>query len=493
MEMQWNSTPWSCFKRCANPVLNQEQTLEVRLSDGMPDIARVLCAWGQPILRGKEWRNEGISVTGGVAVWVLYIPEEGELVQSVQAWLPFQGKWSLTDSHRDGFIRAECILRGVDARTLSARKLMVRANVGLVADTWEQTQTDIAQPQQMPQQVYALEKTYPLWVWTEAGEKLLTLEESFSTDGTKLLSCRIRPVVTEQNVVGERVVIRGVAYADALCLDEQGKVFSRTFELPFAQFADLEGKYDKDSAAEISVAVSNLETELIDSVLRIKCGLVAQYLIRENRMLRIAEDAYSPLRALSVDMQPLCIPTVLDQRREWVELEEDLSFSVAEVVDVCHFPDHPVVCREGTQTVLEFPGMVSALWYDGQGELHASSERICGTLQFPAGEDSKVYASVTQESGMTLMPHGGGTRLSGRIRLDTVTAGQLQTEMVTAMKVGEAIARSEDSPSLLLQRVGEEDLWQLAKASGSTVEAIREANGLENEPIPGALLLIPVI
>ena len=104
----------------------------------------------------------------------------------------------------------------------------------------------------------------------------------------------------------------------------------------------------------------------------------------------------------------------------------------------------------------------------------------------------EVIADIAA-SGMTLMPHGGGTRLSGRIRLDTVTAGQLQTEMVTAMKVGEAIARSEDSPSLLLQRVGEEDLWQLAKASGSTVEAIREANGLENEPIPGALLLIPVI
>ncbi len=37
-------------------------------------------------------------------------------------------------------------------------------------------------------------------------------------------------------------------------------------------------------------------------------------------------------------------------------------------------------------------------------------------------------------------------------------------------------------PSLILRRTGEGGLWELAKACGSTVEAIRSANGLEAEP-----------
>ena len=65
--------------------------------------------------------------------------------------------------------------------------------------------------------------------------------------------------------------------------------------------------------------------------------------------------------------------------------------------------------------------------------------------------------------------------------------------MVTALEVGEYLPRSGNRPSLLLQRVGEESLWELAKTSGSTVEAIREANGLADEPLPGVFLLIPVI
>ena len=49
-----------------------------------------------------------------------------------------------------------------------------------------------------------------------------------------------------------------------------------------------------------------------------------------------------------------------------------------------------------------------------------------------------------------------------------------------------------DRPSLVLCRAGEQDLWTLAKAHGSTVEAIRAANQLEGAPEKGRMLLIPV-
>jgi hypothetical protein len=44
-----------------------------------------------------------------------------------------------------------------------------------------------------------------------------------------------------------------------------------------------------------------------------------------------------------------------------------------------------------------------------------------------------------------------------------------------------------------LRRAGDGSLWELAKASGSTVAAIRSANDLENEPLDDRMLLIPVI
>ena len=64
--------------------------------------------------------------------------------------------------------------------------------------------------------------------------------------------------------------------------------------------------------------------------------------------------------------------------------------------------------------------------------------------------------------------------------------------MVTGLNLGEPRQADPERPSLILRRAGEKRLWDLAKASGSTVEAIRKANNLQDEPAPNQMLLIPV-
>ena len=63
-----------------------------------------------------------------------------------------------------------------------------------------------------------------------------------------------------------------------------------------------------------------------------------------------------------------------------------------------------------------------------------------------------------------------------------------------AASVGEPLQEAADRPSLIVRRAGSQDrLWDLAKAAGSTVRAIREANSLEDECLEeGTLLLIPI-
>ena len=495
MELQWNSMPWTYLKDNVHQVMNQEQTLEVRLSDGMPDIGRVLCAWGQPVLRSKEWRSDGMNVSGGVTVWVLYMPEDGSMPQSIQAWLPFQGKWAFTDSHREGVIRADCLLRGVDARTLSARKLMVRANVGIMGHALEQTQTDVYQPGELPEQVYALKRNYPVTLPVEAGEKLLNLEDSMTPSATteRILACQVRPVVSEQNVLAGRVLVRGTAYADLICLDTDGRVFTQTMELPFAQYADLEREYDKDATSQVTMAVSNLEPELTENTIRVKCNLIAQYLIREQKMLSVVEDVYSPTRKVTAKMEELRLPTVLDSRSEWVDAVQDMDAPRSSPICGLFLPDHPTAYREGDQTTLELPGSFGLLYYDADGMLQAKTEPWSHTVQLPAAEKSKIYTSISQAQSPVPMPLSDGVRLNSQLRLEATTMAELELPMVTALEVGEMLQPDPNRPSLLLQRMGDGDLWSLAKATGSTVEAIRDANGLQDEPAPDQMLLIPVM
>ena len=65
--------------------------------------------------------------------------------------------------------------------------------------------------------------------------------------------------------------------------------------------------------------------------------------------------------------------------------------------------------------------------------------------------------------------------------------------MVTGLELGEEKSLDPSRPSFVLKRLPTGGLWELAKASGSTMEAIRHANGLTTDPEQGKMLLIPVI
>jgi hypothetical protein len=62
--------------------------------------------------------------------------------------------------------------------------------------------------------------------------------------------------------------------------------------------------------------------------------------------------------------------------------------------------------------------------------------------------------------------------------------------MVTELKIGQERTADPNRPSIILRRAGNESLWNIAKDYGSTVEAIREANKITEEPEKGQILLI---
>ena len=53
MELEFERKQIPCLRTLLRQLQTQEQTQELRVSEGMPDIGRVLGGWGQVILLGK--------------------------------------------------------------------------------------------------------------------------------------------------------------------------------------------------------------------------------------------------------------------------------------------------------------------------------------------------------------------------------------------------------------------------------------------------------
>ena len=498
MELQFDKTLFSCLQTSQPPVQNQEQTQELRLPEGMPDIGNVLGCWGQIMLRGKEWRGDTSGVSGGVMVWVLYLPEEGGPVQSVEAWLPFQMKWNVQPGQYDGTLQVLPLLRSADARCLSARKLMVRVNVSAQARILQPMETELYQCGQLPEDVQILKKSYPLTVPSEAGEKAFALEESFHFSTAepkvdKILFCSLKPEITEKKLMTDKVIFRGVGILHVLCRSEDGQLWNRDFDVPFSQYAELDRVHEEDGIVELVPLVTNLELETgEDGSVQLKAGLSGQYVIYDRPVVELIEDAYSPLRAVQPQMTQLQLPVLLDATSETVRAETLVQTDAQKLVDVTFWHAHPYMMPEGADVDAELEGMFQTLYYDPDGQLQCIQTRWEGEWQLPADSPGSVSALLQSSGVAQASQDGAGIRLRGDLWMQSRTGAAQGLAMITGLSLGEEQKKDPDRPTLIIRKVGEDTLWDIAKQTGSTVSAIERANGLLQEPEKDRMLLIPI-
>ncbi len=496
MDMEFERRDISCLKCLIRQSQYQEQTQEIRLPDGMGDAGQILGCWGQVVLRGKEWRTDTIACNGGVMAWVLYAPEDGAAPETLETWIPFQFKWDMNETMRDGNIRIQSLLRSIDARIVSARKLLVRCSVGAMAEAWQEDTLRLGVPGKLPEDVQLLTNRYPMRLPKLAGEKTFQMEEELSFPGTspapeKMIAYTLEPCVSDLRIVSGKLVFHGVGQLHLVYRTGEGKIHSWNGEIPISQFVQLDESPSQEAQGSIAMAVTALELDPdSNGRLHLKCTLLCQYLIDQREMLELVEDAYSTKYRLAPQLQMLEIPQILEQKQLDLPVRQTLRQTAAEIADVVYLPDLPQVHR-GDETRVELPGLFQLLYYDENGVLRGASARTEENRNFPADPNSRMEPNVLPGAPAAAVP-GSGIELKGECRLMLCTSSETPMPMITGIRLGEAWNDSDARPSLILRRAGRADLWSIAKETRSTVDQIRRANALETEPEADKILLIPV-
>lgn len=498
MELTFSKTACQCLRKAVSQVQTQEQTQEVRLSDSMPDIGRVLGSWGQILIRSKEWRGSSMAVSGGVMAWVLYAPEDGSAPVSLESWIPFQMRWEFPQTERDCSMNIVPLLRSVDARSTSARKLMVRANVSLLGEAYETIEPEVWMPENVPEDLQLLKSIYPMELPKEAGEKQFQLDEELSLPDTypkigKILHYGLQPKILEQKVMAGRLVFRGKGDLHLLYADTDGTIQSWDCEVPFSQYADLDRDYGVNSSAGIMPMLTNLELTADEmSRVQLKCGMCAQYVVCDREMVQIAEDAYSPARQVKTESQALNMPLRLDQMQASMRTQQQLTAPVERVVDVCYMPEHPQHRQNADVAELAMPGNFYVLYYDHTNTLQSGTLRCEEVYKIPSNQQNKVDAYLQMGGHPVADINEQGIALTAQWDVAVDVFSEQGLPMLTQITLGEKCEKDPNRPSLILRKAGQQRLWDIARECGSTVDAIVQANHLQEQPEADRILLIPV-
>lgn len=499
MQLQFNKTAIRCLETALQEVQNAEVTQELRLSDGMPDIGRVLTTWGQPIIRSKQWQGNVIDLSGGVMTWTLYAPEDGTEPRAVESWIPFNLRWDVRDVDREGPMRMIPLLRFVDSRSTSARKMMLRAGISAMVQAMYPMEAEVYGPGELPEDVQLLKKTYPVRLPVECGEKAFLTDEELLLPDTgspaeKLLGITANPEITEKRVLSDKVIFKGNLNLHIICRDQEGKVRGWDQAVPFSQLCELDRAYGSDAQTDIQTAVTSLEADMGEAgKLRVKCGLVAQYLIDDRQLLELVQDAYSPHREAEPEMSELVLPVILDDRMEYMTAEQSVPGQSGQVADAVFLPDFPKKRLSGNGFGLEMTGLFQTLLYDENESLQGVSTRWEGRMDMNGDEMGCPMVTVRSSGNVQAVPASGAIGLSAQMQLRMQTGVMDQIPMVTGLELGQIQEPDPGRPSVILCACSGEPLWDLAKRSGSTISAIQKANALEGDHAGDRMLLIPVI
>lgn len=498
MEVKFLKKPFQCLRPFVSQVHSQEQIQEVRLPDAYPDIGKVLGCWGQPMIRGKEWRSTSMGANGGVMAWVLYAPEDGTQPRVVDVWIPFQCRWDFPESAEDGTVTICPTLTELDGRGISARKMMVRAGIDTYGQGMRREKLEIAQPPEMEEDIQVLKRVYPMEVPMEAGEKQVQLEETLSLPTNnppiqKIVGFKIVPTVEEQKVLGNRLVFRGTAKVHLLYLTEEGNVVHWDTEVPFSQYTELDRDYEPGASAWVMPILTAGEMELSESGQPIlRAGIAAQYAVFDRAMVEVVEDAFSPKREVSVKTEPMQMPMLLDSTDIDLFAEGNLSGVPEQMVSMNVCGEYPRIYVEQDGVKMGMEGRFHTLYKDREGQLTSDSAPFRAETPLAAAPENLINLWLGAPGEPEMMTGPEETVMRTRYPVTVQSYSGNSIPMVTELEIGVMEEPSTDRPAIILRRAGEESLWDIAKECGSTVAAIKNVNGLSEEPAIGQMLLIPI-
>jgi hypothetical protein len=309
----------------------------------------------------------------------------------------------------------------------------------------------------------------------------------------KLIHYHLRPVIADSKVMSDKLIMQATVYLYVLYRGVDGQLHNWCFELPVSQYAQLDRDYDANANDHIDLAVTALELEQGEEEnLNLKAGVTAQYVINDRAMVDLVEDAYSPRRNVTVNMSELRLPVQIEARSDAVRAEQTIETEMQRVADVTFYQDQPQLYTEGDQLTAELSGYFQMLGYDADGKLQGSTARWQGDWSTSADSGVKVEMAVQADGAPEVIPMGSSAQLRADMQLNMQTVANQSMPMVTGLELGETVESDPERPSIILRRAGEDSLWDIAKKTGSTIDAIKAANNLEREPESDRMLLIPV-
>lgn len=495
MEISFDSREISIYREFLHMSRRTQESMESVVPDTDADIEKIAAVQSEVFLKSKDLTARGVTVSGELSANVLYIREGQTGLSRLSLRKPFTLEFEAEGLENEAFAQISLLIQGTDARAVNPRKLSVLFDVEgeLSCYREERLRAETTLPKDS-HGLHALTAERSLLLPNAVSEKSLAINEQFSfSDGRavpmKLLSERAELVISDCQLIGSKVIVKGHTDLTVCTLSEEQEIpCLYEFSAPFSQIVEV--GIESMCCCTIRPEITGAYYDLVDTIngdktLDMELHAVLQLVCSERQTIRCISDVYSNLMPTELLYQTQSLELVSPLQKRKLSIEEKIGLMEE--------------CRE-MYCVLASPARITAnadklsgtvcldiLFKNTEGKLSAGRRSL--TLEQPTGDlpQRLISARVTQ---LSARPDGESADCSLTLELGCLSCDTAELRDVEGVILDEDNPYVQASlPTLTLVRGAGESLWTLARRYHSSVEKIRECN--EDAENTKRMLLIP--
>lgn len=502
MELELNRTALPYHDLIFHTQVTREETMEMIVPDAYPDISKLLDTSGICCLNTREVSEGTLSLAGRIRCRILYLPEDGAEISSLGADLDFQ-----CSVDQEG-LTAECSVMAIprilsaETKAINPRKMLIRVTYEVAVRVYRletlmvpcgiQESGIVEEKQEQAEGYFAI----------AVPEKRFQFQDQLNLSGSQPAMAEILRVhadVTcgDAKLIGGKLVFKGEVSLWTLYRSVDHDILVTEFVLPFSQIMDAP---EAEETAEFQLEAVLLDWTLGElsgdgRSLAVEVDLYACAEIRTRKSLPLLADAYSVRCPVQTDFSTFVFPQLVERnvRRETKRELLETGGKDVSVLDLRCTVVQTSVVKSAEKLVLKAGVQAELLCVDETGSVERLSRHL--TLESEAAVTGEVEAiiSCTLTEG-TALPAANGVELRVGVAFQPLLLRREERLCISTLELDESKPQEEEGrPSIVLrQMVDGESLWDIAKAYATTINEIRQANGMEEETAePGRLLLIP--
>ncbi|WP_317854985.1 DUF3794 and LysM peptidoglycan-binding domain-containing protein [Chakrabartyella piscis] len=484
---------------------------DIIVSDNKMDVAEVLSCNGHVQIADQRIMEERMSVSGELALHILYIAKGGEgRICTLESSLPIEDIIFVEGLHKDMEVVVTGNVVHLDCRIINDRKMGVKCIVSFVAEPMEMhiveavtgdTEGDLA----------FLEETITLDTYHHTTKDLFTIKEEIPVPNTlpaigELLRTDAHLVEKEVRPLEGKVMLRASIMTSVLYGDDQGMVHHFVEKTPFQGYLE-DGNMTVKSMVDAELSLVDLELmPMLDEngearSISLSTGVKTNQQSLDLQEEMVVLDAYAPQMETTLQKETIVYPKRVGMGKNQFHLKENIHLEPEErpwMQLEAFFGELVLEESRAVEDGVEMEGVlfVELLYHSTEDGKLCTVERgipfsqkmeLKGVLP----QDSiKCRGSLENLAIQSLSEREG--EVQANILMEGVFRGEELVEVVVDVDCKPLLEHTEDGVgAIIYQTQAGDTLWSVAKKYGTTMERITSINALETKELsPNQKILI---